>query len=181
MLQNAKSSIIVLQPVGANNAAANVMMSTNTETALVKNMSCADCGGDHRSAFRRCPKFQRAAQIQQVKKLSYAEAVLMVPKIKIPVNVVGSKTKTEGPVNVLTKPVGVQPETKDTEFQTERAITDVVTNISKEGFIGFITEVVNCTAQAENRSEKINIISAAAVRHLGWVGFSSKMMNKIFS
>ena len=109
----------------------------------------------------------------------------MVPKIKkikTPVNVVRNKTKPEGPVNVLTKSVGVQTEIKETECQTERVITDVDMKITKEGFIGFITEVVNCTAQAGNRSQKINIISAtAAVRHVGWVGVSSKMIHKIFS
>ena len=81
-------------------------------------MSCANCGGDHSAAFRGYPKCQRAAQIQQVKtqgKLFYAEAVLMVPKMKTTINVVRSKTKTEGPVNVLTKLPGVQTETKDAE------------------------------------------------------------------
>ena len=59
-----------------------------------------------------------------------------------------SKTKTESPVNELTKSVGVQHETKDTECQIESAITDVDMNSTKKGFIGFITEVVNCAAQA---------------------------------
>ena len=114
-------------------------------------------------------------------KLSYAEVVLLVPKMKTPVHVVWSKTTTEGPVNLLTKSVGVQPEMKDIECQTESTITDVDINITKTGFIGFITEVVNCADQAGNRFEKINVIFTAASKHLGWVGFSSKMINKIFS
>ena len=69
---------------------------------------------------------------------------------------------------------------KDTECQTEGAITDVDMNFKKEGFIAFITEVVNCTSQAGNRSEKINVISTVTIRHSGWVGFPSRMMNMIF-
>uniref|UniRef100_A0A8C4WVW0 Bcl-2 Bcl-2 homology region 1-3 domain-containing protein n=1 Tax=Eptatretus burgeri TaxID=7764 RepID=A0A8C4WVW0_EPTBU len=70
---------------------------------------------------------------------------------------------------------------KDAECQTERAITDVTTNSTKEGFIGFITEVVNCTAQAWSRSEKINIISPVTFKHLGWEEFTFKVINKIFN
>jgi len=57
----------------------------------------------------------------------------------------------------------------------------VVSNISRMGLIGFITEVVNCTAFVKRRSEKINIISSTACKHLGWEGISSKDINKIFN
>jgi len=69
----------------------------------------------------------------------------------------------------------------DQECQTEHTSGMVVSNISRMGFIGFITEVVNCTALVKRRSEKINIISSAACKHLGWEGISSKDINKIFN
>ena len=63
----------------------------------VLKMCCANCGGDHSAAYRGCLEFQRAAKIQQVKttgKLSYAEAVLKVPKIVLPMKEVNLITKT---------------------------------------------------------------------------------------
>ena len=54
-------------------------------------------------------------------------------------------------------------------------------NFTKMGFLGFITEIVNCAAHVSRRSVKINIISAAASKHLGWEGFSSKEVNTIFN
>ena len=107
----------------------------------------------------------------------------MVPKIgktTTPVKAVESTSKTECPVNVFTISVGVQTVMKGSECQTERATTNVHINSTKEGFIDFITEVVNCTAQAGSRSEKIHI-SAAAFKHLGWEEFTFKTINKIFS
>ena len=98
-------------------------------------MSCANCGGDHSPTFRGYPEFQRAAQIQLVKmqgKLSYAETIRMVPKIKTPVNIISTKTTTDGPVEVQTESVGVQTEMKDSECQTESRITDVNMNFTKE-------------------------------------------------
>ena len=81
----------------------------------------------------------------------------------------------------MTRSVGVQVDTKDQECQTESAITDVDMKITTMRFIAFSTEVVNCAAQAKRRSEKINIISSAAIKHLGWEGVSNMETNKIFS
>ena len=124
-------------------------------------MCCANCGGEHSAAYRGCVEFQRAAQIQQVKttgKLSYAEAVLKVPKIVVPVKETNKITKTPASVKIQTVSVGCQTETIDQDCQTEESSAMVVLNISKLGFVGFITEVVNCTAVVNRRSEKISII-----------------------
>ena len=145
-------------------------------------MCCANCGGDHSAAYRGCLEFQRAAKIQvkTTGKLSYAEAVLKVPKIVLPIKEVNLITKTSTPTKIQTSSVGCQTESMDQECQTEHTSVMVVSNISRMGFIGFITEVVNCTALVKRRSEKINIISSAACKHLGWEGLSSKDINKIF-
>ena len=122
-------------------------------------MCCANCGGDHSAANRGCLEFQRAVKIQQVKttgKLCYAEAVLKVPKIVLPIKEVNLITKTSAPTKIQTSSVGCQTESMDQECQTEHTSGMVVSNISRMGFIGFITEVVNCTALVKRRSEKIN-------------------------
>ena len=75
-------------------------------------------------------------------------------KTTTPVKAVESMSKTECPVNVLTKSVGVQAGIKDAECQTERATTDLAMNSTNEGIIGFIIEVVNCTAEVGSRSKK---------------------------
>lgn len=154
------------------------------ESCTCVKMCCANCGGEHSAAYRGCVEFQRAAQIQQVKttgKLSYAEAVLKVPKVVLPVKETNRITKTPAPVKIQTVSVGCQTETIDQDCQTEDSSAMVVLNISKLGFIGFITEVVNCTAVVQRRSEKISIIASAACKHLGWDGISTKDINKIFN
>ena len=131
-------------------------------------MCCANCAGDHSAAFRGCLEFQGAAKIQvkTTVKLSYAEAVLKVPKIVLPMKEVNLITKTSAPVKIQTSSVGCQTESMDQECQTEHTSGMVVPNISRMRFIGFITEVVNCTALVKRKSEKINIISSAACKHL---------------
>ena len=108
-------------------------------------MCCANCGGDHSAAYSGCLEFQRAAKIQvkTTGKLSYAEAVLKVPKIVLPMKEVNLITKTTAPIKIQTTSVGCQTESLDQEYQTEHTSGMEVSNISRMGFIGFITEVVN--------------------------------------
>lgn len=118
-----------------------------TEDAKLK---CCNCGGEHSSAYRGCEVSKRMQEVQRVKVtrgVSYAEAARAVKKVDIPV----------APVE------RVKPSERCTKCE---AIKEETLIVSKNDFVLFMAYVVNCTAQTEKRTKKIQYIIKGASKFL---------------
>ncbi|CAL9702163.1 unnamed protein product [Knipowitschia caucasica] len=106
---------------------------------------CVNSGGAHSVGYRECEARKRAAEIQHVRaegKVSYAEAVKRV----------------QAESNFERQPArGGKPSDGDGEILI----------VKKKEFLCFMVEVINCTAQAKHRAEKIAIVVKSAARYLG--------------
>lgn len=114
---------------------------------------CCNCGGDHNVAFGGCEVRKRAIEVQNEKarkNITYAEAVKMVD----------SRNKEK--VKVVQKEDG-----NEDNSELEGRIKEDTMVVSKVNFLLFIAEVINCTAQTEKKTTKIQIIVRAAERFLG--------------
>jgi len=109
---------------------------------------CCNCGGEHSAAYGGCEVYKRMQEVQKVKvnqEITYAEAARRVPKI--PQNVVNYRKDNDGCV-------------KCDRIQEETLI------VSKVGFVLFMAEIINCTAQTTSRTERIKIIVKTAEKYL---------------
>ena len=116
---------------------------------------CCNCGGAHSAAFQGCVKQQEEQEVQKyraVNQVSYAEAVKQV-KAKEPA--------TNQRVNQ--KEASMQGEVQGRGDSPVRVDT---MQVAKTDFLAFIIKVINCSAQATTRTDRIKIIMQAAKTHL---------------
>ncbi len=121
-------------------------------------LKCCNCGGEHTSAYRGCEMSKKAAEVQRVKisqGISYAEAV--------------RKIKTTAPTEVP-KPVGAEDRNRTCGGCAKLGIKEDTLIVSKNDFVLFMVDVINCSAQATRKTEKIKIIVRAAEKFLGLEG-----------
>ena len=102
---------------------------------------------------------KKATEVQKVKVsqgISYAEAV---KKVK----------QTDAP-----KPVAVESNHRPCGgiAKAKADISDDMLMVGKNEFVLFMVEVINCSAQASRKTEKIKIIVRAAEKYLGLEGIS---------
>lgn len=139
-------------------------------------LKCCNCGGEHSSAYRGCEASKRAVEVQRVKALqgiTYAEAVKTVSREKI----------VYKPANNETKDRPANDETKDRSCgNCEKFVAkkDVLI-MSKNEFVLFMVEVINCSAQTERKTGKIKIIVKAAEKYLGVKGLSCEMVEEMLT
>lgn len=131
------------------------------EDAEVK---CCNCGGAHSVAYGGCAVRKKAVEVQKEKdktNLSYAEAVKLVERrSKEKVEEGNKRGQNVSEARVQIREEGV------------REVREDVLGVSKKNFVLFMAEVINCTAQTEKRTEKIQIIVKAAERFLGVKGLT---------
>lgn len=114
-------------------------------------LKCCNCGGDHSSAYRGCEVSKRQAEVQRVKAvqgISYAEALKKVPEI-----MTVSKQNENRNKNTETCQ-------KCEQLKAETLI------VSKNDFVIFMAEIINCSAQTKSRNERIKIIIKSAEKYL---------------
>lgn len=113
-------------------------------------------------AYGGCEVRKRAVEIQKERdgnKLSYAEAVKKVD----------SRKKKESEEKELWKDL-----TRNEEKESKKSDDTMI--VSKKSFVLFMAEVINCSAQTERRTEKIQIIVRAADRFLDIKGLTWEMV-----
>lgn len=113
-------------------------------------------------AYGGCEVRKRAVEIQKERdgnKLSYAEAVIKVD----------SRKKKESEEKELWK-----DRTRNEEKESKKSDDTMI--VSKKSFVLFIAEDINCSAQTERRTEKIQIIVRAAERFLDIKGLTWEMV-----
>lgn len=132
---------------------------------------CCNCGGDHSVAYGGCEVRKRVIEVQNERakrNITYAEAV----------KVVDTRNKEKE------REREVQKERRSEETsEMEGRITEETMIVSKVNFLLFIAEVINCTAQTEKKTAKIQIIVKAAERFLGvkditWVMVRDGLINE---
>lgn len=118
---------------------------------------CCNCGGSHSAAYWGCEVMRRETEIHNVKlkgKISYAEAVKRVDQSR-------SMGRHRGDaVTVKDHQVERQDSAKEKEVK-EREKRDLVI---------FIAGVINATSEVRSKTERIQIITKAAIQHLGMLG-----------
>lgn len=114
---------------------------------------CCNCGGDHPASYRGCPNYVRAEKVEKVKKdnkLSYAEAVKQVDKMRVEVQV-QAESQFAGPSRT------VSVADQDTLI------------ISKKALLAFRAEAMwRVKNVAVKKSDAVREVSAAAERLLGY-------------
>lgn len=119
---------------------------------------CCNCGGGHSAAYWGCEVMRRETEIQSVKRkdrVPYAEAVKRVEQ---------TKKDNEGNVRgeIPTGNVWIQSQEHFREKEKkERG--------EKRDLVIFIAGVINATAEVKSKTERIQIITKAAIQHLGMV------------
>ena len=124
-------------------------------------LKCSNCGGEHSSAYRGCEVSKRMQEVQRLRVtegISYAQAARKVPSPR------GVRTVSPGQVTRNER------QTKEAECKKCEKIKDDTLIVSKSDFVLFMAEVINCSAQTERRTKKIQIIVDAAEKYLGVVG-----------
>lgn len=122
------------------------------------NPKCCNCGGAHSAAYWGCAVMKRETEIHNVKlkdKVSYAEAVKRVDQT----GNVGRHLRDLPVVRDREAgSVAVRPTMKEYGWREKM---DLVT---------FVAGVINATAEVKSKTDRIQIITKAAVQHLGMVG-----------
>lgn len=111
---------------------------------------------------------KRAIEVQQVKvknNVTYAEAV----------KVVNARRKSRG---TESREYGRREEEAE---RSGRGVKDDTMLVNKKSFVLFMVEVINCTAQTERRTEKIQIILKAAERFLEIKGLKCEEIRQSLS
>jgi len=140
---------------------------------------CCNCGGGHNVAYGGCEVRKRAVEIQKERdgnKLSYAEAVKKVD----------SRKKKEREENEEWRDRDRNEGKGSNKLDGDRDRNegkgsnklDGTMIVSKKSFVLFMAEVINCTAQTERRTEKIQIIVRAAERFLDIKGLTWEMVRE---
>ena len=117
---------------------------------------CCNCGGAHSVAYGGCEVMQRENKVQKVRVergISYAEAV---------------KVSREQNPEANERGVGLM----GGQQVQQRAGNREGLYVEKRDLVTFIAGVINSTAEVKSKSEKIQLIVKAAVRHLGLAGLT---------
>lgn len=115
---------------------------------------CCNCGGEHSVAYGGCTVMKEAVQVQQVRveqKVSYSEAVKKVRN-----QTAGSSSEDN-----------VRFETKQVRLNEGNMI-----QVDIRKLVTFIAGVINGTADVKSKTERIQLIVMAAVRHLDVTGLT---------
>lgn len=126
-------------------------------------LKCSNCGGEHSSAYRGCEVSKRMQEVQRIRVtegMSYAQAARKVPPPR------GVRSESVPPGKVTRN----ERQTKEVACKKCDKIKEDTLIVSKSDFVLFMAEVINCSAQTERRTKKIQIIVDAAEKYLGIVG-----------
>lgn len=139
-------------------------------------IKCCNCGGEHSAAYKGCAAHKRAVQVQNVRvkeRLTYADAIKKVDQSR---------------PNLRQPPVSQPVSQPDAPFCSQTVtpplrcdITEDTLIIEKKTFVAFMIYVINCTAQANTRTEKIDIIISAAEKFLGMEKRSLDSVDEVLS
>lgn len=113
---------------------------------------CCNCGEGHSAAFRGCEMLKKEMVIQKKRveeKLSYAEAAKLVRN---------QNSKQSAQTGEAAR--------------GNKDISEDYMIIEKKKMVTFIAGVINGTAGIESKTQKIQVVVIAAIRHLGLVGLS---------
>lgn len=113
---------------------------------------CCNCGEGHSAAFRGCEVLKREMVIQKRRveeKITYAEAAKLVRD---------QNTK--------------QSDQPGDAVRRNKDVSEDYMIIEKKKFVTFIAGVINGTAGIESKTQKIQVVVIAAIRHLGLVGLT---------
>lgn len=129
-------------------------------------LKCCNCGGEHSSAYRGCEASKKAAEVQRIRVsqgMSYAEATKAV----------------SGSIQVTKQNV---VKNKDAE-QCKRCdkLKEETLLVSKNDFVLFMADIINCSAQSGSRNERIKIIVKSAEKYLGVKGLSCEDVKNILN
>lgn len=119
---------------------------------------CCNCGGGHSAAYWGCEVMKREVEINNIKvkeKVSYAEALKRVDTLK---RAGGENVREIASVTAWKQRQEMLKEKEKKGWEEKR---DLVT---------FIAGVINATAEVKSKTERIQIITKAAIQHLGMVG-----------
>lgn len=129
-------------------------------------LRCCNCGGSHNAAYGGCEVRKKAVEVQQEKSQNnrtYAEAV----------KVVNERNRQSG-----IERIEDGKRNEDTGRSVRSREPEEVMVVSKRNFVLFMVEVINCTAQTERRTEKLQIIVKAAERFLDMKGLKCEDIMK---
>ncbi len=114
-------------------------------------LKCCNCVGEHSSAYRGCEVSKRQAEVQRVKVvqgISYAEAA-----------------KTVSGIGTMAKQTEIKNKNID-KCQKCDKLKEETLIVSKNDFVLFMAEIINCSAQTKSRNERIKIIVKSAEKYL---------------
>ncbi|KAK6488590.1 hypothetical protein HHUSO_G7455 [Huso huso] len=132
---------------------------------------CCNCGGEHSTAFKGCVEQIKAREIQIIKfeeKTSYVSAVKRYKEQmenKIQREKIQMNSRQEKAIKSI--------------INVNEKVTKETLLVNKKQFLLFIIEVINCTAQTKNRTEKMQIVSKAGERYLGIEVMSVEQINEL--
>lgn len=130
-------------------------------------LKCCNCGGSHNVAYGGCEVRKKAVEVQQEKarnNRTYAEAVKIVKD--------RDRQKETERLEYGKRNEGAR------RIEEEDRVPEDVMLASKRNFVLFMVEVINCTAQTERRTEKLQIIVKAAERFLDIKGLKCEDIMK---
>ena len=118
-----------------------------------KVLICVNCRVAHRAGDQKCPERERQVGVSRVRVVQKLSYAEAVKKVE-----------EEGAR-------GRDPERRPT--------SDIC--FSKIGFLAFIAMVINCTAGIERKSQKIEVVVAAAERYMGVQDLTSEELQGVLS
>lgn len=127
-------------------------------------LKCCNCEGEHASAYRGCEAGKKAAEVQRIRVsqgMSYAEAVKKVV------------TTQQDPTKIM------RVESSNRSCGGCTKIKEDALIVSKNEFVLFMVEVINCSAQRRSKTEKIKIIVKAAEKYLNIKGLSWEIVKEV--
>ena len=133
--------------------------------ALGKVVVCVNCRGAHGPGVQKCLVRERQVEVSRVRveqKLSYAEAVKKVEED-------GSSGRDPERSDVSSRSVPVQ---------RDKPTSDIC--FSKIAFLAIYAMVINCTARMEHKSQKIEVVVAAAEGYFGVRDLTSEELQGVF-
>lgn len=156
-------------------------------------LKCSNCGGNHSAAYKGCPKYKQAVEVQRVRvenKISYKEAVHIVKEnVQSYASVVEKSSKqtrnlsqsstaqqSQEPTNPPTQKSTCnckctcnnqsQAQPNPTASTSSVASTSQNVGISSENLVSFLLEVLTVCFSSPDRENQISKIMEAAKSHL---------------
>lgn len=109
-------------------------------------LKCCNCGGEHSSAYRGCEASKKAAEDCRMQKIRISQGVSYAEAAKV----------VSGSIQVTKQN---DAKNKDAE-KCKRCdkLKEETLLVSKNDFVLFMADIMNCSAQASSRNERIKII-----------------------